>query len=101
MIDEVMIIELAIKTTPSALFKAALEIFLLKSTVSSLFLIAERADAARIIIVTVLIPPAVPTGEPPINIRIIEKIEVDSLKYSWGMVKNPAVLVVIDWKREA
>ena len=49
--------------------------------------------------VTVLIPPAVPMGEPPINISIRHVIADALVRYSCGIVANPAVLVVIDWKK--
>ena len=46
--------------------------------------------------VVVLIPPAVPPGEPPINIhRIIIKIDA-GWHCSIGILVNPAVLKVID-----
>ena len=51
--------------------------------------------------VTVLIPPAVPTGEPPINMRNREIIVEGSVRFSWGIEANPAVLVVTDWKKLA
>ena len=55
-----------------------------------------EASTAR---VAVLIPPAVPTGEPPTNISS-EQIRAPALvNPSWGMVANPAVRVVTDWNR--
>ena len=44
--------------------------FLLNNTTSFLFLIDAIAIANKDTAVIVFIPPAVPTGEPPINIRI-------------------------------
>ena len=59
------------------------------------------AVAAKTAKVTVLIPPAVPTGEPPMNIKIIETSEAEFVKFSCGIVAKPAVLVVTDWKNDA
>ena len=61
----------------------------------------EYAVAHRTTIVTVFIPPAVPMGEPPINIRIRLNIAVGFVKFSCAIVTNPAVLVVTDWKKDA
>ena len=71
---------------------------------TSVFVLSERLDrreATRIINVVVLIPPAVPEGEPPINIKIEQMIIVHLRSPSCGIVQKPAVLVVTDWKREA
>ena len=54
----------------------------------------------RTAMVTVFIPPAVPTGEPPINIKKIDVAAEAFVKFSCGMVAKPAVLVVTDWKKE-
>ena len=43
-----------------------------KSVALFLFRIVANAEQTRTAIVTVFIPPAVPTGEPPINIKIID-----------------------------
>ena len=56
--------------------------------------------ASRTTMVTVLMPPAVPTGEPPINISNKQRMAVAFVKCSCGIVANPAVLVVMDWKRD-
>ena len=66
-----------------------------------MFLIADIAASKSVVIVTVFTPPAVPTGEPPINIRISDKSADGVERFSWGIVANPAVLVVMDWKKEA
>ena len=50
--------------------------------------------------VTVLMPPAVPVGDPPINISPKDTIEEALERFSCGIVANPAVRVVIDWKKE-
>ena len=47
-----------------------------------------------------LIPPAVPTGEPPITIRMRDATDAAPVRFSCGIVANPAVLVVTDWKRD-
>ena len=52
--------------------------------------------AAKTIKVVVLIPPAVPTGEPPTNIRINVKIEEAFVKFSCGKVEKPEALVFAD-----
>ena len=87
--------------TDIALLMAVLDIVRCQSTVSLLPFIAENEAATRIANVTVLIPPAVPTGLPPINISKIETKDVAFVKFCCGTVANPAVLVVTDWKRHA
>ena len=47
-------------------------------------------------IVVVLIPPAVPDGDPPINIKRQHTRAVDLFNPDCEMVQNPAVLVVTD-----
>ena len=65
-----------------ALFKTLCEMDLLK-TVTSLFCLTEEiTDAAITATVTVLMPPAVPTGEPPIIIRKIETRAEAPVKFS-------------------
>ena len=54
----------------------------------------------RTAMVTVFIPPAVPTGEPPISIKIIDTAAEAFVKFSCGIEAKPAVLVVTDWKRD-
>ena len=54
----------------------------------------------RTAMVTVFIPPAVPTGEPPISIKIIDTAAEAFVKFSCGTEANPAVLVVTDWKKD-
>lgn len=58
------------------------------------------ADANITAKVTVLTPPAVPTGEPPINISNRQTIAEESVRFSCAIVAKPAVLVVTDWKRD-
>ena len=64
------IIENDIHVTATAFLVISLESVLLNKTTPFLFLIQAIAIATNDTIVTVLIPPAVPTGEPPININI-------------------------------
>ena len=62
--------------------------------------IVANAEQIRTAIVTVFIPPAVPTGEPPINIKMIDTAAEAFVKFSCGTVAKPAVLVVTDWKKD-
>ena len=57
-----------------------------------------RATSAKVV---VLIPPAVPAGEPPINIRIQPSSRELSVSPDWDTDANPAVRVVTDWNAEA
>ena len=61
-----------------------------------LLLMVANAEHTRTAIVTVFIPPAVPTGEPPINIRIMDTAVEAFVRCSCGMVAKPAVRVVTD-----
>ena len=63
--------------------------------------IVERVLKNKSAKVEVLIPPAVPIDEPPINIRNKHIITVVLLKLLCENVINPAVLSVTDWKRLA
>ena len=73
-----------------------LSIFLAKHSVSLLFFSTQRTVSKSIAIVVVLTPPAVPAGDPPMNISIQPKSFELSLKSPCGTVANPAVLVVTD-----
>ena len=64
------------------------------------FLMVANAEQIRTAMVTVFIPPAVPTGEPPISIKTIDTAAEAFVKFSCGIVAKPAVLVVTDWKRD-
>ena len=68
----------------------------------ALFLLRMVANAEQIrtAMVTVFIPPAVPTGEPPISINIIDTAAEAFVKFSCGTEAKPAVLVVTDWKKD-
>ena len=46
--------------------------------------------------VTVLTPPAVPIGEPPINIKMYPIKQEISVSFSCGTDANPAVLKLTD-----
>ena len=52
-----------------------------------------NAEQIRTATVTVFIPPAVPTGEPPISIKIIDTAAEAFVKFSCGTEAKPAVLV--------
>ena len=62
--------------------------------------IVANAEHMRTAMVTVFIPPAVPTGEPPISIKIIDVAAEAFVRFSCGTEAKPAVLVVTDWKRD-
>ena len=59
-------------------------------------LIMETTVNTSTAIVVVLIPPAVPDGDPPINIKRQHTRAVDLFNPDCEMVQNPAVLVVTD-----
>ena len=61
-----------------------------------LALITDRAVAEITKNVTVLIPPAVPTGEPPINMSNIQMSVEGTVRDSCGTEAKPAVRVVTD-----
>ena len=65
--------------TEIAFLTASFEMFRLNIVVSLLPLTEEIADARITAKVTVLIPPAVPTGEPPMNISSSEMIADSSV----------------------
>ena len=65
-----------------------------------LFVMVANAEQIRTATVTVFMPPAVPTGEPPISIKIIDTAAEAFVKFSCGTVAKPAVLVVTDWKKD-
>ena len=71
-----------IKHTARALLTDSGEMLLEKRLTRLLPLTVEYAEEISTATVTVLMPPAVPTGEPPINIRSIEIKAVVSLRFS-------------------
>ena len=91
----------AVAQTARAFLSDLPEMRRLNTDVSFLPVITEKVEKIMIKNVTVLIPPAVPTGEPPINMRNREIIVEGSVRFSWGIEANPAVLVVTDWKKLA
>ena len=62
--------------------------------------IVANAEQIRTAMVTVFMPPAVPTGEPPISIKIIDTAAEAFVRFSCGTEAKPAVLVVTDWKKD-
>ena len=62
--------------------------------------IVANAEQMRTAMVTVFMPPAVPTGEPPISIKIIDTAAEAFVRFSCGIEAKPAVLVVTDWKKD-
>ena len=76
------IIEKETAITATDLLTACLGIDLCNKDVSSLFLIVAIAEATKTAAVTVLIPPAVPVGEPPMNIRINDTKEEAFVRFS-------------------
>jgi hypothetical protein len=81
-IVEQNIIKKDVHITETALATVCLAIDLLNTSTLSLFLTDAIAEAIITAKVTVFIPPAVPTGEPPINIRRSDKIEDAFVRFS-------------------
>ena len=86
--------------TATAFFKDLSEIRRPNKVALFLFLIVANAEQTRTAMVTVFMPPAVPTGEPPISIRIIDTAAEAFVRFSCGIVAKPAVRVVTDWKKD-
>ena len=87
-------------TTATAFFTESSDMRLSNSVVLLLFVIVAKAEQNKTVMVTVLMPPAVPTGEPPMSISIREVADAAFVRFSWGTEAKPAVLVVMDWNRE-
>ena len=85
-----------VENTAIAFFTATSDSLLLYKTVFFLALITDRAVAEITKNVTVLIPPAVPTGEPPINMSNIQMSVEGTVRDSCGTEAKPAVRVVTD-----
>jgi hypothetical protein len=81
-IVEINIIENDITVTATAFRVTCFDNERLNTLTSFLFVISAYAVKISTAIVTVLIPPAVPTGDPPINISISEIIALVSVKFS-------------------
>ena len=86
-------------TTATALRIEPVDILRLKIVAWFLFRMVAKAEQSRTTMVTVLTPPAVPTGEPPMNISISDTREELFVRFSCGTEAKPAVLVVTDWNR--
>ena len=86
--------------TATAFFTDSSEILRPNAAALFLFLMVAIAEHMSTAMVTVFMPPAVPTGEPPIIIKIIDTAADAFVKFSCGTEAKPAVLVVTDWKNE-
>ena len=95
-IVEIKAIVSEIKAIAEHLFMVALLICLLKTETEFLPFITEIVESSKTAKVTVFMPPAVPTGEPPMNISIIESTDEAVVRFSCGREAKPAVLVVTD-----
>ena len=82
--------------TATAFFNDPSEIRRPKTVALFLFLMVANAEQISTAMVTVFIPPAVPTGEPPISIKIIDTAAEAFVRFSCGIVAKPAVRVVTD-----
>ena len=60
-------------------------------------LIINKTTSANVV---VLIPPAAPPGDPPINIVPIKNSNEKGFTNSKSIVAKPAVLIVTVWKKE-
>ena len=89
-----------VTATATAFFTDPSEIRRPNKVALFLFLIVANAEQIRTAMVTVFMPPAVPTGEPPISIKMIDTAAEEFVRFSCGIVAKPAVLVVTDWKKE-
>ena len=97
---EIVQIVRKVTTTATAFFTDSSEILRPKSVALLLFLIVARAEQARTAMVTVFMPPAVPTGEAPISIRIMDRAAEAFVRFSCGIEAKPAVRVVTDWNND-
>ena len=89
-----------VTATATAFFKESSERRRPNSVALFLLRIVANAEQARTASVTVFIPPAVPTGEPPTSIRITDTAAEAFIRFSCGTEAKPAVLVVTDWKKD-
>ena len=89
-----------VTATATAFFTDPSEIRRPNKVALFLLRIVANAEQMRTAMVTVFIPPAVPTGEPPISIKIIDAAAEALVRFSCGIVAKPAVLVVTDWKND-
>ena len=98
-VDAVQIIR-NVTATATAFFTDASEIRRPNRVALFLLRTVASAEQIRTAMVTVFIPPAVPTGEPPTNIKMMDTAAEAFVKLSCGTEANPAVLVVTDWKKD-
>ena len=94
-VDAVQIIR-NVTATATAFFTDASEMRRPNKVGLYVFLMVANAEQIRTAMVTVFIPPAVPTGEPPISIKIIDTAAEAFVRFSCGTEAKPAVLVVTD-----
>ena len=80
-VDEMQMV-IKVTTTAIDFLTEFAEICLPNKVALFLFLIVANAEHIKTATVTVLIPPAVPTGDPPISIRIIEIIAEAFVRFS-------------------
>ena len=80
-IVEINIILKNIPITATALLMERRDILRLKRVTSFLSFMVDMTNTINTVKVTVLIPPAVPTGEPPINISKRDKSEVAFVRF--------------------
>ena len=85
-----------VTTTATAFFTELSEIRRPNKVALFLLRIVANAEQMRTAMVTVFIPPAVPTGDPPISINIIDTAAEAFVRLSCGTEAKPAVLVVTD-----
>ena len=98
-VEVVQIVKKATATATAFLIESS-EMRRPKRAALFLFLMVANAEQISTATVTVFIPPAVPTGEPPINIKTTDTAAEAFDKFSCGTEANPAVLVVTDWKKD-
>ena len=89
-----------VTNTATAFFTDPSEIRRPNKVALFLFVMVANAEQIRTATVTVFMPPAVPTGEPPISIRMIDTAAEAFVRFSCGTEAKPAVLVVTDWKKD-
>ena len=85
-----------VTATATAFFTDASETLRPNKVALFLLRIVANAEQMRTAMVTVFIPPAVPTGEPPISIKMMDTAAEAFVKFSCGTEAKPAVLVVTD-----
>ena len=89
-----------VTATATAFFSEPSEIRRPNRVALFLLRIVANAEQIRTAMVTVFMPPAVPTGEPPTSIRIIDTAAEAFVRSSCTTEAKPAVLVVTDWKKD-